>query len=126
MGSQTPTYALPYPTGGDRVMDGDDAIKALAQRVETVWQFFYTEVTINSGNTFASKVLAFPVAYGAAPSVIAQVATKGGVTAGYLAHIYGVSTSACTLRVDKLIGSAPGTAVTIGVALMIGETRTVL
>jgi len=36
MGSTTPFYAFPYPIGTDRVMDGDDAIKALAERVEAV------------------------------------------------------------------------------------------
>lgn len=34
MGSQTPLFAIPYPLGTDRVMDGDDAMHALAQRVE--------------------------------------------------------------------------------------------
>lgn len=126
MGSQTATYRLPYPTGGDRVMDGDDAIKALAQRVETVWQFYYTEVTILAGNTFISKGLVWPTAFTAAPTVVASVATKGATTAGYAAHIYAVTAAGCTLRVDKLIGSAPGSNVTIGVGIMVGETRTVL
>jgi hypothetical protein len=34
MGSQT-THGFPYPVGTDRVMDGDDAIKALAQQIDT-------------------------------------------------------------------------------------------
>lgn len=34
MGSQTPFYAFPYPVGTDRVMDGDNAIQALAEKVE--------------------------------------------------------------------------------------------
>jgi len=36
MGSQTPFYAFPYPIGTDRVMDGDNAIQALAEKVESV------------------------------------------------------------------------------------------
>ena len=32
----TPAYALPYPVGTDRVMDGDNAIQALAERVEAL------------------------------------------------------------------------------------------
>lgn len=36
MGSTTTKYAFPYPIGTDRVMDGDNAIQALAQRVEDV------------------------------------------------------------------------------------------
>lgn len=34
MGATTPIFALPYPTGTDRVMDGDNAIQALAEKVE--------------------------------------------------------------------------------------------
>ena len=34
MGSQTPTLALPYPVGTDLIADGDNAIQALAERVE--------------------------------------------------------------------------------------------
>lgn len=32
----TPAYALPYPIGTDLIMNGDDAIRALAERVEAV------------------------------------------------------------------------------------------
>lgn len=36
MGSTTPVYALPYPSGSDRVRDGDNSIQALAERTEAV------------------------------------------------------------------------------------------
>ena len=36
MPSATPVFAFPYPLGTDRVMDGDDAIAALANKVEAV------------------------------------------------------------------------------------------
>lgn len=36
MTATTPIFALPYPVGTDRVMDGDNAIQALASRVEAV------------------------------------------------------------------------------------------
>lgn len=32
----TPIFAIPYPVGTDRVMDGDNAMQALAERVETI------------------------------------------------------------------------------------------
>lgn len=32
----TPIYALPYPLGTDLIMDGDEAIRALAERLEAV------------------------------------------------------------------------------------------
>lgn len=34
MGSVTPKFGYPYPVGTDRVMDGDDAIAALATAIE--------------------------------------------------------------------------------------------
>lgn len=34
MGSQTTSWAIPYPVGTDRVMDGDNAIQALAERLD--------------------------------------------------------------------------------------------
>jgi hypothetical protein len=34
--SSTPVYAIPYPTGGDDLRDGDNAIQALAARVEAL------------------------------------------------------------------------------------------
>ena len=37
MGSTTPAMKLPYPVGTDRVMDGDNAIQALAERIELVY-----------------------------------------------------------------------------------------
>lgn len=36
MTTNTPTYALPYPDPTDPIANGDDTIKALAQRVEAV------------------------------------------------------------------------------------------
>lgn len=37
MPATTPTNGLPYPLGTDRVMDGDDAIKALAEALDPPW-----------------------------------------------------------------------------------------
>lgn len=34
MSGQTPYTKIPYPTGTDRVMDGDDAMQAIAARIE--------------------------------------------------------------------------------------------
>lgn len=39
----TTTHGLPFPTGTDRVMDGDDAIKALAEAVDaSLWGTAWT------------------------------------------------------------------------------------
>ena len=126
MPASTPTYAIPYPLGTDRVMDGDDAIKSLAERVEAVWQFFYTEVTVLAGTTFRSAGITWPVAYSAAPTVVCQVATKPGATAGYFANAYSVTNLGCQVRVDKAVGAAPGANTVVGIGLMVGLTKTVL
>jgi len=34
--AETPIYALPYPLGTDLIIDGDDAIRALAERIEAI------------------------------------------------------------------------------------------
>jgi len=58
MGATTPIYAFPYPVGTDRVMDGDNAIEALARRMETVMAAPWTAwVPVLTGWT-ASSMLA--------------------------------------------------------------------
>jgi hypothetical protein len=57
MPGSTPTYGFPYPTGTDRVQDGDNAIAALAQAVEDEidagavpgGELAYAQVTANQG-----------------------------------------------------------------------------
>jgi hypothetical protein len=39
MGSSTANLAIPYPTGTDRVTDGDNAMQAMAERVDAlIWR----------------------------------------------------------------------------------------
>lgn len=49
MAGTTPKLALPYPTGTDRVTDGDNAIEALARKVEDSIQPAWTRITLVSG-----------------------------------------------------------------------------
>lgn len=59
MGSQTTGLLLPYPVGTDRVMDGDNAIQALAERIEArmPWGWLaYTETTVDSGNISNTEI----------------------------------------------------------------------
>lgn len=42
----TPTYALPYPDGAERVMDGDNAMGALALAVENIIAALHTLVPV--------------------------------------------------------------------------------
>ena len=62
MPGTTPSLALPYPTGTDRVMDGDNAIQALALAVETDLgrrlRFNPLTTSIFNGATTASDITA--------------------------------------------------------------------
>lgn len=71
MPSQTAGYRLPYPLGTDRLMDGDDQIRKLAQSVENCVQSGTVTIPITAVNTQATVAVTFPVAYQAAPVVVA-------------------------------------------------------
>lgn len=51
MPSQTPIYALPYPTAGDPVWQGATQIQALAERLEAVLQAAGIAVAGGEGDT---------------------------------------------------------------------------
>jgi uncharacterized membrane protein (DUF485 family) len=62
---------LPYPLGTDRVMDGDDQIRKLAQSVDNMVQVGRVTVPITANNANANVTWTFPIAYAANPTVIA-------------------------------------------------------
>ena len=64
MGGTTAKRALPYPTGTDRVADGDNAMQALAERVEARMPWG----TIGHGQRFDAPVV------GAGTGIISTVA----------------------------------------------------
>lgn len=63
----------PYPLGTDRVMDGDDAIKALASKIPQVQGGAANVAPV--ANAVASLVVNFPVPFpvGTVPHVVATV-----------------------------------------------------
>lgn len=67
MPSTTPKFAFPYPVGTDRVTDGDNAIQALAERVETIL-----------GTTRVSVVTKGPVSAGFKSTVWFPLAQNAG------------------------------------------------
>src|SRR5262245_5964406 len=69
MPSQTTGYRLPYPLGTDRLMDGDDQIRKLAQSVENMCQTGLWTSPALVANTPATATITFPVAFNAAPAV---------------------------------------------------------
>lgn len=82
MGSTT-VDGLPYPVGTDRVMDGDDAMKALAEALTGR----SARVATGSGsitgaaNVVRALAITFPVGRFTAPPVVI-VAIRGGVATG--------------------------------------------
>lgn len=58
MSGATTRFAFPYPTGTDRVADGDNAMQALAERVETVMGLatgkYWTKVRGSTPGTYTS------------------------------------------------------------------------
>lgn len=70
MTTNTPTYAFPYPDPGDALANGDDTIKALAQRVELVLgagdqphTYLAAAQTINASTTANMGSLLIPQTY---------------------------------------------------------------
>lgn len=82
MPSTTAGYKLPYPLGTDRVMDGDDQIRKLAQSVENCMQSGTVSVNVTTGGTPATATVTFPVAYTVAPIVICSATGGNPLTVG--------------------------------------------
>lgn len=80
----TTTRGFPYPVGTDRVMDGDDAIRSLAEFTDTrvgLTQKGQVSIPVTAANTTASIAVTFPVAFpaGVTPVVTASIgATSHG------------------------------------------------
>jgi hypothetical protein len=95
MGSQTPVFKVPYPVGSDRVMDGDNAMQAIADRVEALanpaWK-------------------ALPVAAGWGPLAGAQAPEYGKVwgflcVRGMVAAVTGATTVVATLPAGFVVAA---------------------
>lgn len=69
MGGFTPDKGYPFPVGTDRVMDGDDAIHALAQTVDFSIQAGVVNFT-TVADTNVIVAVTFPHAYQAVPVVV--------------------------------------------------------
>lgn len=101
MPSETPKYALPYPVGTDRVMDGDNAMQALAERVEAV---------LGTGRVWTAKQgNPVPVPVNAWTVVVEPVLT--GCPIGSLVVVSGVVviTNGTGCLVSAAVGATGGT-----------------
>lgn len=118
----TTTKGYPYPLGTDRVADGDDAIHALAEKVDTALGVIaggQANIT-HSGTGTASTTVTFPVGrfvspptavlVGAALSTIAGVLEGGGSASG-------VSASGFTANYYRSAGNGTMTVVWLAVLI---------
>ena len=103
MPATTAGYKLPYPVGTDRLMDGDDQIRKLAQAVENLVQTGTATINVTAANTPVSLAVTFPVAFQATPVVTVTPVTNnphqvfGSVTAR--------SATGCTVWAARNTGS---------------------
>jgi len=113
MGSTT-TKGYPYPVGTDRVMDGDDAIAALAQAVEA--DALFTAAYPNGQSVAAKTVTAFSWA-AATENGCALTKTSASVWTVTAAGLYvataciGVFSQTGRSFIDLYLGSRTGRAV---------------
>jgi hypothetical protein len=123
MPSQTPGYRLPWPLGTDRVMDGDDQIRKLAQSVENCFQSALITIPTTTPNTPASITWTYPVAYAVAPLVL--VALAGGTGTVTRTPIVAAAQATTTTGVSISGVAASGTAPLVVFALAIGPINPV-
>ena len=119
MPANTPKYAFPYPLGTDLIADGDDSIKALAERVEAVlgdgagaWVPYVPAVTGVPANVGLARywllgktaVVVCKLAITGASTAGIVVATPKPVAAGITAQIY-------TMPVGLAIAATPAASI---------------
>lgn len=101
----------PYPLGTDRLMDGDDAIKALAEAIDArigVVAAGSVSVPVSSGSATGTVAVTFPVGrFTAVPLVTGTY--QGSNIAWSLVNYTGVTTSGFTAGVSHRDGTASGT-----------------
>src|SRR5262245_7444184 len=99
MGSTTPVLALPYPVGTDRVMDGDNAIQALAEAVEAKLGFKAGAFT---GTTDATGNLNIPHGLSVTPRAVLMTCGPPGSGVARIPHTFSISatTIAAVIRLD--------------------------
>jgi len=64
---------LPYPLGTDRLMDGDDQIRKLAQSVDNMIQSGQVTIPITAVATPVSANVTFPIPFASPPAVLVGI-----------------------------------------------------
>jgi hypothetical protein len=113
MPGSTPDLNYPYPLGDDPVRDGDDIIRALAERIEYLTNSVRIRsgtvvMTVTTNNTIVGAAIVYPAnSFLNAPAVVVAlndtaspqnkaVSTTSGVAAGF------------TIRLNQISGPTPG------------------
>lgn len=95
MGGQT-VHGFPYPVGTDRVMDGDDAIKALAEKIDTLLATDLVQggtiAAVTSTATSWSGSVTFPVPYAGTPTSIVITGQSASATVVWMVNGAGATT----------------------------------
>lgn len=107
----TTSKGFPYPLGTDRVMDGDDAIKALAQKVDgSVGLLASGVVTVTLSNAAqAFTAVTFPSGrFQSAPAVVATTASGT-----YLANAVSPTATGVNIYAAHRDGTAASGSVTV-------------
>jgi len=110
MGSQT-AHGYPYPVGTDRVMDGDDAIRALAEKIDANVAAGFYAATINvtiptAADTNGSAVLTFPAGRFTTPPLVLAVATSTTPTVIQASAVSATTASVQVLCARRTVGGA--------------------
>lgn len=117
----TSRLELPYPTSGDPVANGDNAIQALAERINDVFRRYDQAVTVPNATNVGVQALAFGVTFSAVPAVVATCCNSGTSLNDYVVAVDSITTSGCRLVVRKLSGTASGATPVNVSCLVIGD-----
>jgi hypothetical protein len=101
MAGTTPRYALPYPTGTDRVADGDNAIEALARGVED-------KIRMWNGYAFSGPVSSMAVTFPVGRFTVApwmQVTAETGANVAVIGNVGGRTAAGATIYVYGVGGT---------------------
>lgn len=102
MSSATAKYAIPYPTAGDALANGDDTIKALAERVDILMgEAGSDSITPSAANTTTTKRINFSRTYPTIPTVVAGVGSTTVAPGTLSLWVAAIDTSGFTVLVQR-------------------------
>jgi hypothetical protein len=113
MPATTPT-GYPYPVGTDRVMDGDNAIRALAEGMPQV-QGGSVSIAITAPDSQMTAAVTFPRPFSVVPTVVAGTYTPPASGGNYAQTIWAsqVSTTATATVLAVKRGTTSGSPVVV-------------